>query len=123
MVKPEFIIRLMVGLVFLSEGLQKFIFPAAVGAGRFNKLGVFFPEVTSYLVAVTEIVCSLCILLRFKVRAALFPLFGVMLGALYYTKLPTLIHDGFWKTAHEGRTDFSMIMGLLFIYLSFRKIK
>jgi uncharacterized membrane protein YphA (DoxX/SURF4 family) len=28
------LIRLMVGAVFLSEGIQKFLFPAEVGAGR-----------------------------------------------------------------------------------------
>jgi putative oxidoreductase len=123
MLKPELIIRLMVGLVFLSEGLQKFLFPEIVGAGRFRKLGVFAPDMTGYIVGFIEIICSICILLRFKVRVFVLPLFVVMLGALYYTKLPTLIHEGFWKTAHEGRTDFSMIMGLLFLYLSFRKSK
>jgi uncharacterized membrane protein YphA (DoxX/SURF4 family) len=121
MIKPELIIRLMVGLVFLSEGIQKYLFPELVGAGRFRKLGVFAPDITGYVVGLIEIVCSLCILLRFKVRIFVLPLFGVMAGALYYTKLPTLIHEGFWKTAHEGRTDFSMIMGLVFLYLSFRR--
>jgi putative oxidoreductase len=28
-------IRLLVGAVFLSEGIQKFLFPGEVGAGRF----------------------------------------------------------------------------------------
>ena len=31
------LIRLMVGAVFLSEGLQKFLFPGVRGAGRFKK--------------------------------------------------------------------------------------
>ena len=34
------LIRLMVGAVFLSEGIQKFLFPADVGAGRFAKIGL-----------------------------------------------------------------------------------
>ena len=33
------LIRLMVGSVFLSEGIQKFLFPDEVGAGRFLKIG------------------------------------------------------------------------------------
>jgi uncharacterized membrane protein YphA (DoxX/SURF4 family) len=31
--------RLVIGLVFLSEGIQKFLFPETVGAGRFEKIG------------------------------------------------------------------------------------
>ena len=33
------LIRLMVGAVFFSEGIQKFLFPDALGAGRFVKIG------------------------------------------------------------------------------------
>jgi putative oxidoreductase len=33
--KTTIIIRLMVGSVFLSEGIQKFLLPAALGTGRF----------------------------------------------------------------------------------------
>ena len=32
------LIRLMVGAVFVSEGIQKFLFPAALGVGRFTKI-------------------------------------------------------------------------------------
>lgn len=35
------IIRIMVGSVFLAEGIQKFLYPAARGAGRFE--GMEFP--------------------------------------------------------------------------------
>ena len=38
------LIRLIVGAAFLSEGIQKFLFPAAVGAGRFEKIGFSAPE-------------------------------------------------------------------------------
>jgi len=34
------LIRLMVGAVFLSEGIQKFLFPAALGVGRFTTIGI-----------------------------------------------------------------------------------
>jgi len=34
--KTTILIRLMVGSVFLSEGIQKFLFPAIRGAGRFE---------------------------------------------------------------------------------------
>jgi len=38
------LIRLMVGAVFLSEGIQKFLFPDQLGAGRFLKIGLPLPE-------------------------------------------------------------------------------
>ena len=55
----DILIRLMVGLVFLSEGIQKFLFVS--------------------------------------------------------TKVPMLLQKGFWTAAHESRTDYSMLMGLLFL--------
>lgn len=35
--KTTIIVRLIVGVVFLSEGIQKLLFPALRGAGRFEK--------------------------------------------------------------------------------------
>jgi uncharacterized membrane protein YphA (DoxX/SURF4 family) len=34
------LIRILVGWVFLSEGIQKFLFQAALGTGRFAKIGI-----------------------------------------------------------------------------------
>ena len=38
------IIRLMVGAVFLSEGIQKFLFAEKLGTGRFIKIGLPNPD-------------------------------------------------------------------------------
>ena len=62
------IIRLMVGMVFLSEGLQKFIFPAIRGAGRFEKIGLPSPELLGTFVGTFEIVCGVFILLGLLTR-------------------------------------------------------
>jgi hypothetical protein len=40
------LLRLLVGWVFLSEGIQKFMYPAALGAGRFEKIGIPYPHFT-----------------------------------------------------------------------------
>lgn len=37
--KTTILIRLMAGAVFLSEGIQKFLFADKLGAGRFEKIG------------------------------------------------------------------------------------
>jgi hypothetical protein len=52
------IIRVMVGAVFLSEGIQKFLFPADVGAGRFERIGFPSPELVAPFVGCIEIACG-----------------------------------------------------------------
>jgi hypothetical protein len=42
--KAILLIRILVGWVFLSEGMQKFLFPEALGVGRFAKIGIPLPR-------------------------------------------------------------------------------
>jgi putative oxidoreductase len=108
-------IRLMVGCVFVSEGIQKFLFSEEVGAGRFAKIGLPQPEFLAPFVGTFEVVCGLFILLGLFTRFAVIPLLVIMTVAITTTKIPILINSGFWKMAHEARTDFSMVMGALFL--------
>ncbi|HEX8539001.1 MAG TPA: DoxX family protein [Cystobacter sp.] len=109
------LIRLMVGGVFLSEGLQKYLFPAEVGAGRFAKIGLPVPELLGPFVGGVEILCGTLVLLGLVTRLASIPLLIVMGVALTTTKVPILLASGFWKMAHESRTDVSMFLGALFL--------
>jgi len=122
------LIRLSVGAVFLSEGIQKFLFSADVGAGRFVRIGIPAPEIMGPLVGVTEIVCGALILLGLFTRLAALPIIGIMLVAILTTKIPVLLGQdlgpfqvrtlqryGFWSMAHESRTDFAMLMGSHFL--------
>ncbi|RIK63841.1 DoxX family protein [candidate division KSB1 bacterium] len=111
------LIRLMVGAVFLSEGIQKFLFPEAVGVGRFIKIGIPAPEILAPFVGVVEIVCGTCILLGLFMRFAAVPLIINMLVAIATTKIPILLQKGFWSMAHESRTDFSMLLGSIFLLI------
>jgi uncharacterized membrane protein YphA (DoxX/SURF4 family) len=52
------LIRLVVGGVFLSEGIQKFLFAEALGVGRFTKIGIPAPEFLAPFVGVCEIACG-----------------------------------------------------------------
>ena len=52
------LIRLMVGAVFFTEGLQKFIFPDARGPGRFEGIGFPDPEFWGYFVGAVETLCE-----------------------------------------------------------------
>jgi putative oxidoreductase len=111
------LIRLMVGAVFLSEGIQKFLFPADVGAGRFEKIGFANPEVVAQFVACFEIACGALVLLGLATRFAAIPLIVIMLTAIVTTKIPILQQSGFWKMAHEARTDWAMLLGAIFLLL------
>lgn len=109
--------RLIVGLVFLSEGIQKFLFPELVGAGRFEKIGFSNPEFLASFVASFEIVCSLLILIGLSVRISAIPLLIIMITAITTTKIPVLLEKGFWSMAHESRTDFAMTMLIVFLLI------
>jgi putative oxidoreductase len=108
-------VRLMVGGVFLAEGVQKFLFPALLGVGRFAKIGIPAPQVLAPFVGVVEIVCGALVVLGIATRLAAIPLLADILVAIATTKLPMLAKAGFWPTVHEARTDFCMLMGLLFL--------
>jgi putative oxidoreductase len=111
------LVRIMVGAVFLSEGIQKFLFAAEVGVGRFAKLGIPAPDVVAPVVGVFEVACGLLVLLGLFTRVAVLPLIVIMLTAIVTTKIPILTNDGLWKMAHEARTDWSMLLGSLFLLI------
>ena len=109
------LVRLMVGCVFLSEGMQKFLFPAALGVGRFEKIGIPAPHFFALFVGVVEIVCGLLLIFGLLTRLAAIPLLINISVAIVTTKIPMLAKAGFWSTMHEARTDFCMFLGLLFL--------
>lgn len=111
------LIRLLVGMVFLSEGIQKFLFPEALGVGRFVKIGIPVPGFFAPFVGVVEIVCGLLVIIGLMTRLAAVPLLIDILVAIATTKIPMLSQSGFWATAHEARTDYSMLLGLIFLVI------
>jgi uncharacterized membrane protein YphA (DoxX/SURF4 family) len=111
------LIRLLVGLVFLSEGIQKFLFPAALGVGRFQKIGIPYPPISAPFVGAVEILCGVLVVLGLLTRLASIPLLIDICTAIATTKVPMLMKHGFWAMAHEARTDFSMLLGLIFLLI------
>lgn len=112
-----FLLRFLVGWVFLSEGIQKFIFPAALGAGRFAKIGIPAPQITCPIVGVVEIICGALLIAGLFTNLAAVPLLIDIAVASTTTKIPMLLKEGFWAAMHEGRTDFCMFVGLVAIVL------
>lgn len=111
------LVRLLVGAVFLSEGIQKFLFPAALGVGRFAKIGIPLPRLSAPFVGIVEIVFGAMIVMGLLTRLAAIPLLIDIGVAIATTKIPMLLHLGFWPMAHEARTDFCMLLGLLFLLI------
>jgi uncharacterized membrane protein YphA (DoxX/SURF4 family) len=122
------LVRLSVGAVFLSEGMQKFLFADAQGAGRFAKIGIPAPDLMGPFVGCVEIVCGALLLIGLLTRLAAIPLMIDISVAIISTKVPILLGHGFWRfslpklasygfwsMAHEARTDFCMLLGSLFL--------
>jgi uncharacterized membrane protein YphA (DoxX/SURF4 family) len=125
------LVRLLVGLVVFSpEGIQKLTFPDLLGAGRFAKIGIPYPDLMGPFVGAVETICGALIILGLFTRLASIPLIVIMIVAIVSTKIPILLgHDlwifhlpkisryGFWSMAHEARTDFCMLLGLLYLLI------
>ena len=128
--RATIIIRLMVGAVFLSEGIQKFLYPAMRGAGRFEGMGFPNPELFANFVGVFEILAGMLLILGFITRGAAFAMLINMTVAIVVTKIPIAFGEsfgpfvlrdlntyGFWSMAHEIRTDFAMWLGSVFLLI------
>ena len=129
--KAIVLVRVAVGVVFLSEGVQKFLFPDALGPGRFAKIGLPWPDLLGPFVGVVEIVAGLLVLLGWWVRCAALPLSIDMLVAIATTKIPILLGRGYlgfagpsvqktglWSMLHEARTDLAMLCCSLFLLIA-----
>ncbi len=120
----------MVGVVFLAEGIQKFLFPGMRGVGRFEKMGFPDPEFFGNFVASFEVLAGALILLGLFTRFAATTTLLIMTVAIIVTKVPIglgesfgpfVLRDlktyGFWSMMHEIRTDLAMWLGSLFLLI------
>jgi uncharacterized membrane protein YphA (DoxX/SURF4 family) len=115
--KTTILIQLIVGTVFLSEGIQKFLFADLRGAGRFEKIGLPNPEFLGAFVSTFEIVCGLFILLGFLTRLSVLPTIAIMIVAFVTTKGEIFQEKGVWEMLHGSRTDWSMLLGSVFLLI------
>ncbi len=51
-------------------------------------------------------------------RLAAVPLLAVISVAIATTKIPMIAKNGMWAMLHEARTDFSMLLGLVFLLIT-----
>lgn len=102
------------GFVFMVSGIMKLV--DVNFKTMFTALGLPFPEATLFLVAVAELACGMLIAARMYVHLAVAPLILIMLGALYFTKLPTLWHEGILEFAFQARLDIVLLVLLLLLW-------
>jgi putative oxidoreductase len=123
---PMLLIRIVVGLVFLTEGVLKFVEPADLGSGRFAHIGLPFPHLLAPFVAVVEILAGAAMIIGVYAGDAAVLLLIVILTAILTTKIPILLghhfgrfepphlsHYGPLAFVHESRTDLCMLFGCL----------
>lgn len=124
------LIRIITGGIFLAEGVQKFLYPADLGAGRFAKIGIPSPDVIGPFVGGVEIACGALIIIGLLTRFAAIVLLINITVAIVSTKIPILLGSGFWgfsltklprygflSMIHEARTDLAMWFTLLFLLI------
>jgi len=127
---PMILIRVIVGVVFLTEGILKFMQPGELGVGRFAHIGIPYPQVLAPLVGVVELVAGGAMILGFYAGDAALLLLCVIAVALFTTKLPILLgHSvgrfsaphmsryGLFSFLHEARTDLCMLFGCTAVLL------
>jgi putative oxidoreductase len=121
---PMILIRVIVGVVFVTEGILKFAYPDELGAGRFAGIGLPFPDLLGPLVGGVEVAGGVALLLNFYAGDAALALLVVIVSALITTKLPILVgrpigpftlmkaqHYGVMGFMHEARVDLCMLFG------------
>jgi putative oxidoreductase len=112
----QVLIRLSVGLIFLTQGILKYTDPNW-GVIRFTKIGFPFPDFTAHFVGTFEVICGFLVIIGLFTRLANIPLLLINLTAIATTKVPELSRptQGFWFMVSDGRTDFALLTGILFL--------
>jgi putative oxidoreductase len=115
--KKLIFLRLIVGLIFISEGIQKYLFLEILGPGFFKEIGFSHAIFWAYFTGGFEIFCGLLTLLGLFTRLAAIPLLTIMIIAFITTKLPLLALKGFWTFFHMYSTDFSLTILLILLII------
>lgn len=127
---PMILIRVIVGVVFLTEGVLKFLRPGELGAGRFAHIGLPYPHLLAPFVGAVEIAGGAALIFNFFAGDAALLLVVVILTAIFTTKVPILTGThlgpfgppkldryGILTFIHEARTDLAMLFGLVAVLI------
>jgi len=111
------VMRIIVGLIFISEGILKYLMMQWLGPGRFTEIGFRDAFFWAYFTGAFEVICGILVLLGLLTRLASIPLLIIMITAFITTKLPILTTQGFWTFIHDYTTDFSLTLLLIMLII------
>ncbi len=124
--RATWLIRLMAGGVFLSEGILKFVYTNQ-GVGRFTKLGFPMPDKLATAIALFEIVGGLMLLAGLYTRIVALLFAAEMVAAILTTKVTLFLGTsplpmppsppklGIWAVLHETRSDWAQLLCCVFL--------
>jgi putative oxidoreductase len=126
---PMVLMRLIIGAVFVTEGLLKLLWPE-LGSGRFEHLGIPMAGQVASFVGIIEVGAGASMIFNFFAGDCALLLLCVIIPAIVMTKIPILLgsrflwfdppplaHYGFLSFMHESRTDLLVLFGLVAILL------
>jgi putative oxidoreductase len=128
---PLLLIRFVLGIVFLTEGILKFMLPGELGGGRFAHIGFPAPNLLAPAIGVIEIISGGAVILNLYTGEAALLLLCVIISALVTTKVPmllghpvgrfdvpkTALQTGALGFLHEARTDLAMFFSLVAVLI------
>lgn len=127
----QILIRLLVGGVFLTAGIQKLIYPGLMGAGRFGDLGFPVPGIIAAVIGAVEIIAGSAVLLGLATQLAAYLLLAISIGAIFAVDLPVLLNQpiwvfpvpdrpryGVWAFFTSFRENFAMLIGTLYLIIA-----
>ena len=121
------LLRIAIAFVFVTEGIQKFLYPELLGIGRFAKIGLPYPDISAPFVGGVEIVAGSLVLIGLLTRLSAVALVIDMIVAITATKVPILLgygflgfaapsgRTGFWPASHEARLDLMMLFSCVLL--------
>lgn len=122
------LIRIFAGLVFLGEGILKFLYPS-MGVMRFTLLGFPMPQYQAEFVGGLEIIGGICLILGLFTNLFAILFAFEMIVAFLSTKITMLLgtsplplppvppQTGFWAVVHESRSDYSQFLTMIFLLI------
>lgn len=105
-----FVLRLVLGGIFLLHGIVKFREGISETIARFGEYGIPFNEVAGFGVAGIEVLGGFFLIIGFSVRFVSFLMIGVMAGAIVFVKFENGFLNGY---------EFNVALMAMAIYLLF----
>lgn len=102
------------GYVFIVSGVIKLI--NSDFRIIFANLGIPYPEMILFFVAITEIACGALLCSRIYMKLATMILMLIMITAILLTKLPFVAHGAFMHFLFESRLDILLLILLFALY-------